>query len=381
MMKKLVVLLLLAVNVGVALLMVGATLAGVVGPSRFIGFSLLGYGFPLLLGLNVVFLLLWLLGGRRFWWVSAAAIVLRAGFVPLFVQLGGSEEAAPVQGEECLKVMSFNTHLFSGRDEGLSAEDLKTVRQENAGRFLTMVKKEGCDVLCLQEFFDIRNRDISVSDSLESYGYRYRYGVDMSREGLPRGVALFSRFPIDYVCNLDTERKFYVDIIKGGSIVRVVCVHLASYGFTEKDSLRDGSLIKELEEAGRHPMDVVAGARADSIAKTFPIIAKLSRTILSHEQEWNGPLKSTITASPRPILVAGDFNDTPASYIYQKMRRLMKDSYVEQGRGFSTTYHGMFPNYRIDYLWHSEDIEALSYKRIRTDVSDHYPIVVTFRLP
>jgi endonuclease/exonuclease/phosphatase (EEP) superfamily protein YafD len=81
-----------------------------------------------------------------------------------------------------------------------------------------------------------------------------------------------------------------------------------------------------------------------------------------------------------PIIIAGDFNDTPASYIYQQATKMLCDPYVEQGRGFGTTYHGPYPAFRIDYILHSEDIKALSYKRIKTNISDHYPIVVQFDL-
>ena len=56
------------------------------------------------------------------------------------------------------------------------------------------------------------------------------------------------------------------------------------------------------------------------------------------------------------------------------------DPYVNQGRGFGTTYHGPFPAFRIDYILHSHDFESLSYKRVKTNISDHYPIVVQLRL-
>ena len=81
-----------------------------------------------------------------------------------------------------------------------------------------------------------------------------------------------------------------------------------------------------------------------------------------------------------PLIIAGDFNDTPASYIYQQATDLLSDPYVEQGRGFGTTYHGPYPAFRIDYILHSHDLEALSYKRIPSAISDHYPIVVTLRM-
>jgi endonuclease/exonuclease/phosphatase family metal-dependent hydrolase len=54
---------------------------------------------------------------------------------------------------------------------------------------------------------------------------------------------------------------------------------------------------------------------------------------------------------------------------------------VEQGRGFGTTYHGYYPAFRIDYVLHSLEFKTLSYKRVKTDISDHYPVVVTLQFP
>ena len=87
-----------------------------------------------------------------------------------------------------------------------------------------------------------------------------------------------------------------------------------------------------------------------------------------------------VEESKLPIVLAGEFNDTPASYIYQQAKELLVDPYVEQGRGFGTTYHGPFPAYRIDYVLHTPDMEALSYKRVNTYISDHYPVVVNLRV-
>ena len=47
-------------------------------------------------------------------------------------------------------------------------------------------------------------------------------------------------------------------------------------------------------------------------------------------------------------------------------------------RTFGSTYNGNFPAFRIDYILFDDNFKALSYKRITSDISDHYPIVATF---
>ena len=72
---------------------------------------------------------------------------------------------------------------------------------------------------------------------------------------------------------------------------------------------------------------------------------KFAETTRQHEREWKEELKPLVEESTVPLIIAGDFNDTPASYIYQQATDLLSDPYVEQGRGFGTTYHGpRFPH-------------------------------------
>ena len=78
--------------------------------------------------------------------------------------------------------------------------------------------------------------------------------------------------------------------------------------------------------------------------------------------------------SPYPVVVCGDFNDTPLSYTYKKIKKELKDAFIEKGRGLGHTYIGEFPSFRIDYILHSDDLETVGYQRDMVTYSDHYPI-------
>ena len=121
-------------------------------------------------------------------------------------------------------------------------------------------------------------------------------------------------------------------------------------------------------------------SRAQTDSNTHRLLRKFKETTLRHEQEWDEELLPKVESSEIPFVLAGDYNDTPASYLYQKATKYLVDPYVEQGRGLGTTYHGPFPAFRIDYVLHSPDIDALSYKRVKTHISDHYPVVVTLKV-
>ncbi|MFW6224447.1 MAG: endonuclease/exonuclease/phosphatase family protein, partial [Bacteroidota bacterium] len=81
-----------------------------------------------------------------------------------------------------------------------------------------------------------------------------------------------------------------------------------------------------------------------------------------------------IHKSPHPVIVCGDFNDTPMSYAYHTMRNNLKDSFTEAGMGFGKTYGGRAPSYRIDYILHSPTINTLSHERLKVPYSDHFPV-------
>ena len=81
------------------------------------------------------------------------------------------------------------------------------------------------------------------------------------------------------------------------------------------------------------------------------------------------------TNSPYTVLVSGDFNNTPFSYVYGEMKKDMKDAYLERGNGLGTTFlFDSFPM-RIDYIFASEAFEILSFETIKKTFSDHYPII------
>jgi len=86
-------------------------------------------------------------------------------------------------------------------------------------------------------------------------------------------------------------------------------------------------------------------------------------------------ISAHINNCPHPVIVCGDFNDTPVSYAYRKLTRGLKDAFITTGKGLGNTYLGIFPSFRIDYILHSLDFVPLIFEKVNVELSDHYPII------
>ena len=342
---------LFALNVVLALGLIASTLAGSVAPSTSIWPSLMAFAYPVLALANALMLVVWLL--LRRWGTAllpAAAIAARWGMVGLFFQPHISPSMQPRPEEEaCVRLMTYNVHQF----KGAGAEP--TPSDSNAQAFLALVRQHAPDVLCLQEYAAAKG--MSVTDSLELMGYNHYFGAHTAASGSLYGTVVFSRLPITYVKRIDAE-KVLVEVL-AAQHMRICCIHLDSYRFSDAD--------REEIERMRHG-EVKPTARQT--------LGKVRKTILSHEHEWQQLLLPVVSECTMPLVVAGDFNDIPSSYIYHQLASHLTDAYAGHGAGYGITYNGGWPRYRIDWVMHNQGLSTLRYKRLRTAVSDHYPVVV-----
>ena len=142
---KIIRAILLLLNILAALGLIATTLAGVVAPSSNILPSVLAYGYLPMLGVNIIFLLLWLFMGKWQFLISTAAIAARFSFVGLFFQIGGTSTVPPIEEHPgMVTLMSYNLHNFGG--DGFESAP----KDSNALAFLDLLREEQPMVLCLQ---------------------------------------------------------------------------------------------------------------------------------------------------------------------------------------------------------------------------------------
>lgn len=351
---KIVRTILLVINIILIVGLLLTTLGGSVAPSTSVLPGLLAYGYLPMLGLNVLMAVVWLLMGRWPFLLSAAAIAVRYTMLPLFFQLGGTSKVPSAEEHPSMvTVMTHNVRLFRGADANLSATD------SNACAFLSLVREYSPDVLCLQEYGAPKH--VRLADSLMLMGYNHYYGTHTSANGLPWGSVVFSKLPITYVNRIDGE-KLLVELMHGERRFRVCCVHMDSFRFDSID-------FDELERVSRGDMKT-----------SGRVISKIKETIRCHEEEWERKIKPVVSESTVPLLLAGDLNDVPNSWLYAQIASTMEDTYCDKGFGYCNTYNGSRLKFRIDVVFHSSEWKTLSYRRIKNGISDHYPVFTSLEL-
>jgi endonuclease/exonuclease/phosphatase family metal-dependent hydrolase len=106
---------------------------------------------------------------------------------------------------------------------------------------------------------------------------------------------------------------------------------------------------------------------------------KVKKSILLRPKQVN-QVFDHIEASPMDAFICGDFNDNPMSYTYYRLTRGRKDSFMEAGSGFGSTFSFLWPMLRIDYILFPDFCEAAAHEVIRLPYSDHYPVVAEVKM-
>ena len=85
-----------------------------------------------------------------------------------------------------------------------------------------------------------------------------------------------------------------------------------------------------------------------------------------------------------PLLIAGDFNSTPNTWVHGQMRQLFRDAHRRRGRGIGASrwFGGWLP-VRIDYLYASRAMDWRGKTRAYDagGCSDHHPVMGWLNLP
>ncbi len=314
-----------------------------VSPGSFWPSLFAAYSFVYILPLIVFSLIYWLRPPRRWALVPGILILLSIPAWNRHVQFGGNTDSNEKTGFVVATLNAYSLHRLK-----LDKKQVVQVDQTKSKQLFPEDMQP--DIICLQEIprsYIPRGPDWGISNS---YLFRHKNSL------------LVSRYPIEEKGKKSFEGSgnsiAWADITTPLGVIRVFNVHLQSNRISQD-------------------ADAFAEAPIDE-AKTWQVWRKILRKVRSStrlrevQARW---LADAIQTSPHPVLVAGDFNDTPQSYAYRIIRQGLNDSFEHGGSGFGTTFAGRIPGLRIDFILGSSDLNFGSHKVESVDFSDHYPVL------
>jgi endonuclease/exonuclease/phosphatase (EEP) superfamily protein YafD len=321
-------LIVLIIHLGILFLLLGTLLNAYIPPKIFPWFNLLSLGFPVLIILYIILTVFWMLS-----WKKRTFVFMFAGLVfinPVKRWVNYSDQNQKPGSE--IKVISFNTR--AGRIGNKEVEPY--------------LKSQNADVILLQE-------DAGIKYKFESYQKANPGG----------GLTILTKHKIIKQQMIDPQDEgvripgLMADIEINGRTYRFIDVYLNPFRFQKE-------------------MVKLNGDTDNDEQKIKDVIKRLIPTFKKHQEQID-LIREVIDNSPYPVILTGDFNSVPNSYEYYHLSEGLEDAFLTAGKGSATSFHDYKFPIRIDYVFSSKSIKAISYKVDRSiSISDHYPVTVKF---
>lgn len=348
---------LLFIHVILALFLLIGVLAGSTNPDNNIWIAFIGLAFTYVLIFNILFLIWWLLS-RRWYLVIATIFTLAIAYKPInnTYQLTGKEGKSEKIDQNYIRLLTYNVHEFKKYGE---SNNISTKEQ-----IIDLIKSQSPDIICFQEFYSRSKGEFNFFKSIKKdIGLQYHYFIPYNENDYESiGHAIFSRYPIKNTKQINfpgerANKSIYADLEVKDKTIRIYNVHFQSISFDKQDY----DYIENLKNM-------------DPKLKPTKRILRMLKTAFYKRGDQAELIKEELNKCPYPFVIAGDFNDTPASYTVNTISNGLKNAFREVGSGFGKTYNGKFPNFQIDYIMTSKNFDIHNYKIINKKLSDHFPI-------
>lgn len=325
------------INIGFALLLLISYLSPYISPLASKYIPVLGLVYPAIFTINLIFFIFWVFTKWTYSLVSFCALIIGFSSITRFISFHSPKV---IKSENVLTLSSYNVAKTS------------FVTNDKKREFYDFVSEDlDTDISFLQEANARVNREIK--DHLNSKNL-------VSFEN--KNSSIISKHKIIDSGYIDFGSKdntcVWSDILFNDTKVRLYSVHLESNKVTRiADNVRTDGEIADKKTWGRLTKMIRLYNESTKIR------LKQVETILNHASKVD-----------YPILIGGDFNDVPQSYVYTQMTKNFTDAFTKRGNGMGTSFNGSIPSLRIDYLFVSNHFDVLDFKTRKEEYSDHYPI-------
>lgn len=336
-----------------------------VHPNTFWMFPFFGLSYPVIMICTLILLIIWAIA-RSKWFFVVLFFILLGGKLHFRIYspgFGKNDE----KSKNSVKLLSYNVKNFDVYNLGFNKECSK---RDSIFKFLGNFQ---ADIICFQEFYskDEKNK-VSMKDTLHKLlnsKYFHNRMTFNKRHKKYFGVAMYSKYPMvtKGFIQLDESNKnsnnfcIFADIVKGKDTFRIYNTHFQSLKFQADEY----ALFGQKEYTGNLESGVKTMIKKINIG--YQKRAGQVEKVIKHMEQ-----------SPYEVLICGDFNDTPMSYVYNQFYSKYVDAFRNSSSGFGITYAGKVPAGRIDYIFHSKNISSTNFNVQKDVFSDHKAISCEF---
>ena len=347
-------------------------------PSRWWWVGFTGLVFPFLLLAVVIFTSFMIFYKFRVSLLGIIALIFSYQDISALIAFHMPAEFRFQKDPGHFRLMTWNVRRFTPY-----IEDKFNPRNNNLDSIIAEVNKYSPDILCFQEFYTGQSKnEMNLERIKRECGFSYHVfsNTGSFNMKIQSGTVIFSRFPIlksyEYQLPEDistaSETPVFADILALTDTIRVGTIHMESYGFMGRDYMRL-SKIKNQEDTG--------------LQASRKIFRKMQNAF-SQRGKQADIMREKIEESVHPAIVCGDLNDVPNSYAYFKVRKDMKDAFLEKGSGLGKSYFSRqsrslawLPTLRIDYIFADQAFNIGQFTMVTKKLSDHRGLVADIEVP
>lgn len=237
------------------------------------------------------------------------------------------------------------------------------LRKEDPDHIVQFIKQTNPDIVVAQELIENTEKKIDTAKYISNklgFNYFFKEADTWSpakNNKTSQGNVIFSRFPI-------TESKFS---------------QLTKPYHNPPDANYEGRVYVEITTKINNKL-LSIGTTHLAFSPKFVITKK-------REKEVDN-LIDVIKSKKSAFIFSGDLNSPPNSYTIKQIQKYLAHAGPDYSQPTWTTkpfdYHGQFKEdklcWRLDYIFTTKDIKIIKSQIIKTDYSDHLPILLTLNL-
>lgn len=365
--RKIVKWFFLSLNILCSLLYLIACLSPFVNPARFPLIGFLSLAFPYVAAVLFLSVLFWLVAKPVMSLIPIITLLVGWQQLSVVFAVHTNNSFEKTKADSSLRLITWNVRGLYG------ITNSSYTQKRNRTEIAALVNKLNPDIVCMQEFNDVKYPwdEKNNIDLFTGICPHYFFSRDFRNQATIyySGVIVFSKYPIIETSKIkypgpNGESLIYADIVKGEDTIRIFTTHLESYHFNDSDY----AMMQKLKEPD-----------AEALNASENLYSKMKR-VFAKQGVQTDLVRDQLDNCPYPSVICGDFNSVPNSYTYFKIKGDRQDAFLSKSFGIGKSYNALAPTLRIDYILPDDHFIINQFQMVDEALSDHHLLVTDLSL-